>query len=244
MESPKRQRRLQASMLGALLLTSAAWPLRAQDPLKVLPNNYRLVWQNDSVRVIHVTYGPLEKLPVHNHSAYPTIYVYLNDSGPVRFSHIEEPPFSLVRPAETAGTFRFSPGRLEKHEVENLGHSPAEFLRVELLRLPLGYRKNSFRSPKSFDAVHSGIRTEFNTPFVKVQRIVASPREPTKVQAIDAGALVIAFSPTSVSEDGGKPRTLRLGDVFWADARRAVQVSSGAQSAAGHLLRIVLEPKR
>ena len=244
MENPKRQRSLQASMWGALLLGSAAWHLCAQDPLKVLPNNYRLVWQNDLVRVIHVTYGPLEKLPVHNHSAYPTIYVYLNDSGPVRFSHIEKPPFSLVRPAETAGTFRFSPGRLEKHEVENLGNSPSEFLRVELLQLPLGYQKHSFRNPKSFDAVHSGIRTEFDTPFVKVQRVVASAGESTKVQAIDAGALEIAFSPTSVSEDGGKPRSLRRGDVFWVDANRAVEVSSEAQGAAGHLLRIVLEPKR
>jgi hypothetical protein len=242
----KRQRRPQTIMLGALLLTFTARPLRAQDPLKVLPNNYRLVWQNDVVRVIHVTYGPLEKLPVHNHSAKPTVYVYLSDSGPVRFSHIEEPPFSLVRPPEKAGTFRFSPGRLEKHEVENLGQIQSEFLRVELIQLPLGYQKNSFRSPKSFDAVHSGVRTEFDTPFVKIQRVVASPGEPTEVQAIDAGSLLIAFSPTSVQSpaDRGKPQTLRCGDVLWIEARRAVQVSSDAQSAAGHLLRIVLERKR
>jgi hypothetical protein len=102
-----------------------------------------------------VTYGPLEKLPVHDHSAKPTVYVYLSDSGPVRFSRVEQPPFSLVRPAETAGSFRFSPGRLEKHEVENLGQIPTEFLRVELTLLPLGYQGNSFRSSKAFDAAHS-----------------------------------------------------------------------------------------
>jgi hypothetical protein len=240
----KRARCLQAIVLAALLFT--LMPLRAQDPLKTLPKNYRLVWQNDFVRVIHVIYGPLEKLPVHNHSAKPTVYVYLSDSGPVRFSHIEEPPFSLVRPPEEAGTFRFSPGRLEKHEVENKGQIPSEFLRVELTQLPLGYQGNSFRSPKSFDAVHRGVRTEFDTPFVKIQRVVAVTGEPTEVRAADAGALLIAFSPSLVQspEHDGKPQTLRCGDVLWIDARRAVQVSSDAQSAAAHLLRIVLEPKR
>ena len=42
-------------------------------------------------------------------------------SGLVRFSHREEPAFTLIRSPEKAGTFRVSPGRLEKHEVENLG---------------------------------------------------------------------------------------------------------------------------
>jgi hypothetical protein len=151
-----------------------------------------------------------------------------------------------VRPPEKAGTFRFSPGRLEKHEVENLGHIPSDFLRVELIQLPLGYQKNSFRSPKLFDAVHSGVRTEFDTPFLTIQRVVASPGEPTEVEAIDAGSLLIAFSPTAIQspETGGRPQTLRCGDVLWIEARRAVQVSSDAGRVAGHLLRIVLEQKK
>jgi hypothetical protein len=233
----------QLGKLGTIFFALALGSACGQDPLEVLPKNYRLIFQNDLVRVIHVTYGPLEKLPVHNHSAKPTVYVYVTDSGPVRFSHIEEPPFSLVRPPEKAGTFRFSPGRLEKHEVENLGQIPSDFLRVELMQLPLGYQKNSFRSPKSFDAVRSGVRTEFDTPLVKIQRVVASPGEPTEVQAIDAGSLLIGFSPASVRspENGRPPQTLRCGDVLWIEARRAVQVSSDARSVAGHLLRIVLE---
>jgi mannose-6-phosphate isomerase-like protein (cupin superfamily) len=212
----------------------------------LLPNNYRLVWQNEFVRVIHVTYGPHEKLPLHNHSDKPTVYVYLTGSGPVRFSHVEEHPFSLIRPPEEAGTFRFSPGRLEKHTVENLGDIPSQFLRVELTQLPLGYDGNSFRSPKSFDGVHTGVRTEFDTPFVQIQRIVAEPDRPAEVQPINAPGLLIAFSSTLVqpADHSGKPQTLACGDVLWIDAHRAFRVSSATRSAPGHLLRIILEPQR
>jgi len=54
---------------------------------------------------------PHQKLPVHNHPATPTLYVYVTDSGPVRFSHVEDHPFTINRPPEKAGTFRLSPGR-------------------------------------------------------------------------------------------------------------------------------------
>src|ERR1700693_4660253 len=146
-----------------LLVTFIATLTYGQDPLQVLPKSYRLGWQNEVGRGVNVTNLPPAKLSVHDHSAKPTIYVYLSDSGQVRFSHVEQPPFRLVRPAEKAGTFRFSPGRLEKHEVENLGSIPSEVLRIELTQLPLG-SQTAFRSPKVFDGVHSGVRVEFDSP--------------------------------------------------------------------------------
>lgn len=228
-----------------LILACSVGLLSGQDPLQLLPNNYRLLWQNDFVRVIHVSYGPGEKLPPHNHTDSPTLFVYLTDSGPVRFSHVEEHPFVLVRPPAKAGTFRFSPGRLEKHAVENLGDIETQFLRVELRQLPLGYQGRPFRSQRSFDATHSGSRTEFETPLVKVQRIIAAPREVTTVDASDAPALLIAFSRTSVqrAERGGNAQNLSCGDVLWIDAHHALRIKSGDQANAGHLLRVIFEPK-
>jgi hypothetical protein len=140
--------RLQAKQLGriALLLSTLGMSVvDAQDPLQTVPRNYRLVFENDFVRVVDVLYRAHEKVAVHNHSDKPTIYIYLTDSGPVRFTHVEDPPFSLVRPPEKAGTFRVSPGRLEKHEVENLGDISTEFLRVELKQVPLKYQHGVFR---------------------------------------------------------------------------------------------------
>src|SRR5579884_3621909 len=126
-------------LLPSLLFVTAAF---AQDPLTLLPRNYRLDFENPIVRVVHVHYEPHEKLPVHKHSERPTVYVYLSDSGPVRYTHVEAHPFTMVRRALKAGTFRVSPGRLEKHEVENLGDIPTDYLRVELKQVPLGVQND------------------------------------------------------------------------------------------------------
>lgn len=229
-----------APLCASLLLVSHVCAAAVQDPLELLPRNYRLTFENESVRVIHVTYAPMEKLAVHNHSDKPTVYVYLNDSGPVRFSHVEEHPFSLVRPAEKKGAYRFSPGRLEKHAVENLGRVPSEFPRVELRQLPLGYDRSSFRSPKVFDEIHSGVRTEFERPRIRIDRVVAAPGA-TELKRADAPALLIAFSPALVQseQDRDAPRSMGCGDVLWIDAGRGARVR-GSGDASGHLLRILL----
>ena len=40
---------------------------------------------NEQVQVMRVHYDPHEELAEHDHSHYPTVYVYLSNSGPVRF---------------------------------------------------------------------------------------------------------------------------------------------------------------
>ena len=121
---------------GVLFATAA----HAQDPAKVYPANYKLVLDNAEFAVYRVHYGPHETVGVHDHSAYPTVYVYLNDGGPVRFTHEEAEPFTLVRPPTHKGAFRLSPGRIERHRVENLSDAPSEFLRIELKTIPLDRR--------------------------------------------------------------------------------------------------------
>jgi hypothetical protein len=165
-----------------------------QDAVELLPRNYRLTFENEDFRVVRVLYRPHEHLPVHNHPATPTVYVYLTDSAPVRFSHVEEHAFSLVRPAEKAGTFRFSPGRLERHAVDNLGDLESQFLRIELKKLPLGYGDNSFRSPKAFDDAHTGLRREFESGRLEVDRIVVAPREAMALRHAKGNVLLVAFT--------------------------------------------------
>src|SRR5215203_3265354 len=50
-------------------------------------------------------YAPREKIASHDHPANPTLYVYLRDSGPVRFVHLGAEQFTLTRPAVRAGGF-------------------------------------------------------------------------------------------------------------------------------------------
>ncbi len=68
-----------------------------------LPPNYNTILENQTFRIIQVHYGPHEKVPIHDHPDTPTVYVYLNNSGPVRITHEEKDgsQSSLVRPPNT-----------------------------------------------------------------------------------------------------------------------------------------------
>jgi hypothetical protein len=204
------------TLLRSFLLVVSAALLSAQDPLKTLPDNYHLVFENPQVRVIHVLYHPHEKLPVHDHPASPTVYVYLTDSGPVRFSHVEARAFSATRKPLHAGAFRLSPGRLEKHEVENLGDIPTEFLRVELKQVPLGFQRNDVRDYKPLDLTHPSVTVAFAGPFVKIERIIDSP-----IEKSDDPSLLIPLA--------------KGGEVTWLNAH-------ATSTASGHILRITFLP--
>ena len=100
-------------------------PLLAQDPFVTAPKNYRLEFENGSVRVSRAMFAPGDKLPVHDHPAYPTVFVYLTDGGPIRFTHIQ-PSFTMERPAIMKGGIRFHTGAKERHAVEYLGDSASD----------------------------------------------------------------------------------------------------------------------
>src|SRR5215510_13209883 len=79
----------------------------AQQPYSTLPANYKLEFENQWVRISRVKYSPGDRLPVHSHPSIPTVYVYLTDGGPIRFTHIS-PKFTIERPAVKAGGVRFN----------------------------------------------------------------------------------------------------------------------------------------
>jgi hypothetical protein len=214
------------------LLTALAVRPGSLDPLECLPSNYQLAFENEWVRVVHVRYGPREKLPVHNHSGRATVYVYLTDSGPVRFSHIENPPFTLIRPPLKAGSFRVSPGRIETHEVENLGDVPSEFLRVELKQIPLGQAKLFARGPAPADLSSSGLTKQYVRPQLVIERIVAASGKAVELDDPAIPSLVVAFSDARLPA-----KSLHRGEVYWL-APGKTQAVENAGAAVAHLLRI------
>jgi hypothetical protein len=115
----------------ALLFLSATCAGLGQNPYTACPKNYRLELENDWVRVSRAMFAPGDKLPVHDHPALPTVFVYLTDGGPIRFTHIQ-PEFTAERPAVSEGGIRFHTGAKEIHVVEYLGDAPSEYLRIEL----------------------------------------------------------------------------------------------------------------
>lgn len=123
-------------MRSLALLSVAVSVASGQDPYATLPNNYKVELDNQFVKISRVRYRPGDKLPVHSHPSIPTVYVYLTDGGPIRFTHIE-PKFTIERPAVKAGSIRFNRNaQVETHEVTYLGDQPTEYLRISLKTKP------------------------------------------------------------------------------------------------------------
>ena len=213
----------------------------AQQKADALPDNYKTVLTESFVKVIRVHYGPHEKVPVHDHPSVPTVYVYLNDSGPVRLTHFEEKPFSLVRPPTHKGAFRVSPGRIERHSVENLSDLPSDFLRVELPGFPLGEQDLEFRGKAPEDLSHDLSATEFAIPRLTITRTVCVDAIPCAVRAASSPSVVVAFSDVVLREGGAEKRTeLKLGDVLAVAAGRALSLSAAGTEPA-HILQISVQ---
>ena len=215
---------------------------QAQDPLETLPHAYTRVFENSAVDVIRAYYRPHEKLAVHDHSQFPTVYVYLSNSGPVRFTHVEENPFTMVRPPLQMGMFRVSPGRLEKHEVENLGDIPSEFLRVELKNVPLR-TLHEFRGKPGFDLTRTTETTEYASPALSIVRIIVAGEAGVRAFTAPRPTLLIAFTPAIVATQSSSPVQLKRGDVYWLERGGSVRVST-TEGGAAHLLALAIDDKK
>jgi hypothetical protein len=179
------------------LVLAAAWPLAApawaQDPLKILPDSYRLDFENEWVRVVHVRYEAHATLPAHDHPKVPTAYVYLSDSGPVLFKHIGLSYGVIGRPATVMGAVRLARAVQEVHEVENPGDSASEFLRVELKRMPLDTALRGRFYPESHPAGENVSKLQFESDDLRMVRRACAPEIPCDLSAGAEPALLIAL---------------------------------------------------
>src|ERR1700737_102038 len=109
----------------ALLIGAAT---RAQDAAKVDPKHYKVVLENDQVRVLRITYGPHEKSVMHSHP--PGVVVYLTDARG-KFTM----PGGKTQDAVTkAGTVVWTDATT--HMPENTGDKDFEVIQVELKTNP------------------------------------------------------------------------------------------------------------
>ena len=69
---------------AVLTLAFVTTVARAQDPVKVDPKHYKIEFENDQVRVLHITYAPGEKSVMHSHP--DGVVVYLADQK-VKFTY-------------------------------------------------------------------------------------------------------------------------------------------------------------
>jgi quercetin dioxygenase-like cupin family protein len=97
---------------------------RAQDPVKVDPKHYTVVFENDAVRVLRVHYAPGEKSVMHFHP--DTVIVFMEDQK-AKMTH---PDGKSEEVSGKKGDAVFSPAGA--HLPENIGSGPIDVILVEL----------------------------------------------------------------------------------------------------------------
>ena len=227
------------ALLQLLLLLTLA-----QDPQAVAPRAYRRVFENERVRVTRVHYEPREKIPTHDHPGEATVYVYLRDSGPVRFVHTGDEAFTLVRPPVRAGGFRLSRGAKETHVVESLTDVPTDFLRIELKGFSDDERRSFLKRfpPEPRRTTRTSQRLKFEDGRVRISRVTCGARgRCVGLGGAATASLLVALTPARLrSAGGGTEVTLALGETMWAEAGGAPSFENAA-GAAAEFLRIDLK---
>jgi quercetin dioxygenase-like cupin family protein len=107
-----------------LALSFGAEKSWAQDPVKVDPKHYTVVFENDQVRVLRIKYGPHEKSVMHSHP--DGVAVYLTNSK-VKMT-LEDG--KTVDVSGKAGEAVWVPAGA--HLPENVGKKQFELIQIEL----------------------------------------------------------------------------------------------------------------
>jgi hypothetical protein len=195
-----------------------------QDAVKTLPDNYSIQFENEYVRVTRVHYPAKVQLPAHTHTSLPTAYVYLNDSGPVAFKHVGLEYGAVTRPPTVARSYRLFRGLEEIHEVENLGTTPSDFLRVEFKTDPgpdPRTLRGKFLPPKARTEAQM---VEFENVQLRITRVTAASS--LRLPASARPSVLVSLGPA------------RLGAVTWVGAGHE---PLGASGSADEMLRFELK---
>ncbi len=107
--------------LGLVLVTGTAL---AQDPVKISPKMYKVLLENERVRVLEWRAKAGDKEPMHSH---PAMVVYVLTGSTMRFTM---PDGKSVERESRAGTAIWN--EPQTHAGENLGPGEAHVLVIEL----------------------------------------------------------------------------------------------------------------
>ena len=117
-----------APAVALVVAIAIAWPAASQpddDVLKVIPENYKLLFENAFVRVIEARVPPGTEEPPHRHMRGVSVCMteYTIESRAV-------PNGEWVRSERKLGTVYWSEGSL--HQLRNVGKTQSHTIRVEL----------------------------------------------------------------------------------------------------------------
>ncbi len=96
-----------------------------QDPVKVAPHIYRVLFENDRVRVLDVRMQPGAKSPMHSH---PAVVAYLLAGGKLRVTTYPDGKTTVLE-SKAGSVLWLEP---QTHSVENIGSTETKDVVIEL----------------------------------------------------------------------------------------------------------------
>ncbi len=196
------------------MLFAAALGVSAQDATTADPKHYKVMFENDQVRVLRVTYGVKEKSVVHSHpDAVAVSLTGMQGKFNLADGKSENRTFK-------AGDVRWSPA--EVHTPENVGAKPFEVILVELKDRPPGSPTAAAVAaaddPVKVAADHH--KLEFENDRVRVLRGRVPPGGKTAMHAHPANVVILLTDVRvrSTSADGKTEETSgKAGEVLWRE---------------------------
>jgi len=212
------------SFLFLTFFALAAPMALAQDPVQVDAKHYKVMLENDQVRVLRIHYNPKEKSVMHEHPA--SVVVFLNTS---------KAKFTLPDGTTTtdgggkAGSVRYADAG--KHQPEDIGTVPIEAVLVELKG------KSGTSSPVALDPVKvdpTRHKVEIENDRVRVLRIKFKAHDKTKQHEHPNGVAIyltdtkakFTLADGKTREGGGK-----RGEATWAVAEKHSVTNMSAKPA-------------
>jgi quercetin dioxygenase-like cupin family protein len=220
-----RKPRSESMRTGLMVVAILCMPLlaAAQDPLTVDPGHYKVLLENDHVRVLKIKYGAHEKSVLHEHP--DAVAVFLTDSD----AKFTSPDGTSTPASRKAGEVQFAPSG--KHLPENVGDKPFEVVLVELKG------KQAPAAAVSLDAVkvdpeHHEVVLENER--VRVLRIKFAAHDKTKEhEHPESVAIFLTGGESKVTTADGKTRKGggEAGGATWLARERHVVENPHAKPA-------------
>lgn len=121
-------------ILATSMFFSANKPLMAQDVLKVAPEHYKVLVDNDKVRVLEVKIKPGEKEAMHTHPA--TVHI---EMAPTKVKIGYPDGKSVILEGKAGEAIWVGP---VKHTIENVGNTEIHAYIIELKDIPYKESEN------------------------------------------------------------------------------------------------------
>jgi hypothetical protein len=205
-----------AALAFALACSSAIHA--QQDGLVAFPNNYRVQFENEWVRVVRVTIPGNANLAPHTHPPGYMLHVYLNDAESVVFEH-DGSPYTVTRPPVAARSYRMGPATAETHAVINTSAGASDYMRVEFKTTGIDSPRRRVAAPPLVNETRAAVEAtydQFRSTRVTVAAgatfdVTAAAAEPALLIALTDGITFDTVERGGVNLKLGQERFIAAG---------------------------------